>query len=119
VTVPEEPTPVRESLEQGKLTILVLRGEGTCVVELVGELDHDSVPTLERALNRLIAVEPETLIVDLERLTFIDSSGLHCLSKAANAAASKGDALRFRGATGHVDQMLQLTDIKEQLRFMG
>jgi anti-sigma B factor antagonist len=117
VTFPE-PNPVRESLQQGQLTIVVLRGEATCVVKLVGELDLDSAPTLERELDRLIAVEPEILVVDLERLRFIDSSGLSCLFEAGKVAASNGDVLRFRGATGHVEEMLELTDIKKLLRFI-
>jgi anti-sigma B factor antagonist len=118
VTLPNDPMPVREAAEHGGLTIQVLPAETRCVVRLDGELDLGSVPTLERELNRLIAAEPEMLIVDLERLSFIDSSGLRCLLKAASAAASNGDALQFMGATGHVEQMLQLTDIKRQLRFI-
>jgi anti-sigma B factor antagonist len=118
VTLPNDPVPVREAAEHGGLTIHLLPAKTRCVVLLDGELDLASVPTLERELSRLIAAEPEMLIVDLERLSFIDSSGLRCLLEAANAAASNGDALRFMGATGHVEEMLQLTDIKRQLRFI-
>jgi len=117
VARPDDPELGQKSIESGALTIHVHPAEKTCVVRLVGELDRDSAPTLERELKRLTAVEPETLIVDLERLSFIDSSGLRCLLKAANGAASKGDALRFQGATGHVEEMLRLTDIKKLLRF--
>jgi anti-anti-sigma factor len=116
----ENPTPVRESIEHGGLAIDVLRAEGTCVVELVGELDLDAVSMLEGELGRLMATRNgTTLIVDLKSLTFIDSAGLQCLLQSASAAESDGDALRFRGATGHVEQLLELTDIKKQLRFIG
>jgi anti-anti-sigma factor len=115
----ENPTPVRESAEHGGLTIDVVPAEGACVVQLVGELDLDSVPFLTNKLDRMIAARTGTLIVDLERLEFIDSAGLQYLFATARAAAADGDALRFRRATGHVEQMLQLTDIKKQLRFIG
>jgi anti-sigma B factor antagonist len=127
VTLPNGPTPVRESLEHVGLTIDVIPAEGmdvipsaeTYVVQLVGELDLDSVPFLENELRRMIAGRTGTLIVDLERLEFIDSTGLQSLFEIARAAEADGDALRFRRATGHVEQMLQLTDIKKQLRFLG
>jgi anti-anti-sigma factor len=89
------------------------------VVQPVGELDLDSVPFLTNRLDRMIAVRTGTVIVGLERLEFIDSAGLQYLFATARAAAADGDALRFRRAIGHVEQMLQLTDMKKQLRFIG
>jgi anti-anti-sigma factor len=44
-----------------------------------GELDMDSAPALERGLP----VSGGSLILDLEDLTFIDSTGLHALVKLA------------------------------------
>ncbi len=44
-----------------------------------GELDMDSAPVLERVLP----VGGESLTLDLEDLTFIDSTGLHALVKLA------------------------------------
>jgi ABC-type transporter Mla MlaB component len=37
----------------------------------------------------------------------------------ARGAEAKGDALRFTGATGQVERLLELTGIKAQLRFIG
>jgi anti-anti-sigma factor len=51
-----------------------------------GELDMDSAPAIEQALR----VDGERLTLDLEDLTFIDSSGLHALvtlSARLNGAA--------------------------------
>ena len=115
----ENTTPTREPAEHGALTIEVLWAEGTCVVHLGGDLDLDSVPILERELAPLIATRTGTLVVDLKGLRFIDSAGLRCLFETASAAEARGDAVRFQRATGHVEEMLQLTDIKRQLRFVG
>ena len=46
---------------------------------LSGELDMDSAPALERAFP----VGCDSLILDLEDLSFIDSTGLHALVKLA------------------------------------
>jgi anti-sigma B factor antagonist len=120
VAFTENRTSGRESLvAQGGLAIDAVWADETCVIQLVGELDLASVPTLERELAPLIAARTGTLIVDLERLRFIDSSGLACLLATARGAEAKGDALRFTGATGQVEQLLKLTGIKAQLRFIG
>ena len=52
------------------------------VVSLDGELDHQTAPELAEALER--AAKPgRRVVVDLSRLKFIDSSGLHVLMSGA------------------------------------
>jgi len=74
--------PPRRSAGSVPLQVEVERAEdGISVVSLAGELDLATVPVAERPL--LGELESEgTLIVDLTRLSFIDSSGIALLLQA-------------------------------------
>jgi anti-sigma B factor antagonist len=62
---------------------------GAAVVGLHGELDLLTAPCLRAELAALIAAGHRDVIVDLEGVTFIDSSGLHVLIEASAAAAQR------------------------------
>jgi anti-anti-sigma factor len=55
----------------------------------VGELDIASAPLLEAALSEHRAAEA-SVVLDLSGITFMDSSGLKVLVRAANEARSNG-----------------------------
>ncbi len=53
--------------------------DGTVTVIVEGELDLSAAPVLERQLYAAEMVRRRSVIVDLDRVTFIDSAGLHVL----------------------------------------
>ena len=71
--------------------------EGT-TVRVQGELDLESAPALERALSQLAA--GGRLLIDLDAVEFMDSSGLAVLLRARQAAQQNGHrlAVRFAGS---------------------
>lgn len=87
----------------------------TCLVRLAGELDLSTISALEAELHRLMAEDLQTVVVDLEDLEFIDSTGLQCLYKVARRSRADGGRLRFIDARGQVDRLLRLTGIREEL----
>ena len=52
-------------------------GEGVQVVRIEGELDKLGIEEVRGSLDRLVAAGD--VILDLDRVTFIDSAGLHAL----------------------------------------
>jgi anti-anti-sigma factor len=58
--------------------------EGVAVIALVGELDLTHVSTLERRLEREVERDLP-LVVDLNRVVFVDSAALHCFFRLARA----------------------------------
>jgi anti-sigma B factor antagonist len=53
-----------------------------CVVRLGGELDLYNAPQVREALNSACAASPERVVIDLEEVEFIDSTGLGVLIEA-------------------------------------
>lgn len=50
-----------------------------CVVTVAGELDMVTTPLLEACLRNQLRTTPRHLVVDLQQVRFLSSSGLNCL----------------------------------------
>lgn len=72
------------------LTVEVERsGARTSVVSLAGELDLSTIPAVERRLFREIR-SGRGVVIDLTRITFIDSSGIGMLIQAFRESEGSG-----------------------------
>jgi anti-sigma B factor antagonist len=103
------------SIVEGELEIEIGPELETCLIRVAGQLDLGTVPVLERELHRLVSRDLQRVVLDLEDLEFIDSTGLGCLLQAARHSQSDGDRLRIIGTNGEVDRMLRLTGIRDLL----
>jgi anti-sigma B factor antagonist len=82
---------------------------------LSGELDLVSSPVLAEALNRAAESDAELLVVDLRKLEFMDSTGLHLLVTAHQQARDAGR--RFALIRGG-DQVQRLFDLSGTAEFL-
>jgi len=78
------------------------------LVELVGESDM-TCRHLKDLLDAEVAAGPPLLIVDMSRLTFMDSWSLHTILVAWQALRSAGGTLVLAGPTGEVRRILELS----------
>jgi anti-sigma B factor antagonist len=78
-----------------ELEIKTRRDDGTCVMTLAGEIDVYTAPRLKDALVESIASDCANLIIDLESVAFIDSSGLGVLVGALRRAKERGGVVRL------------------------
>jgi anti-sigma B factor antagonist len=83
-------------------------GDGNVVVVLRGELDVAEAATVAASLA-VVAASGCTVIVDLEGLEFIDSSGLAALVRARQHARRAGFDLLLAAPQAQVLRMLDLT----------
>ncbi|MDH7569044.1 MAG: STAS domain-containing protein [Armatimonadota bacterium] len=64
-------------IDASKLDVRVLhRGSGTCVVECDGEIDIASAARLGEVLECASTGAPKQLVLDLSRVTYLDSVGV-------------------------------------------
>jgi anti-sigma B factor antagonist len=82
---------------------------------LSGELDLVSSPLLEEALEHTRALDAELIIVDLRRLEFMDSTGLHRLVAAQQRAVQSGRRFGLVRGGEQVQRLFDLTGIGEML----
>jgi anti-sigma B factor antagonist len=79
------------------------------LVELSGEADVTNCETLREVLDAEVARAPRTLVIDMERLRFMDSSALHVILQATRALDRQGGVLALARPTELVARMLHLT----------
>ena len=75
----------------------------------VGEVDLATAPVLEDCLLELAEVGFEWLVLDLDRISFMDCAGLRLLVGAWSRAARSGARLDVVHAHGQVGRLLALS----------
>ena len=96
------------------LDITVRRERGVVIAAVTGGVDIFTVARLRECLFEL-ADSGRTLIVDLNRVTFIDSAGLGALVGAARRAAGRGGSLHVVCARPQTRRLLWLTGVDRRV----
>jgi anti-anti-sigma factor len=79
------------------------------VVNLRGQLDPLTAPEVQDRLTPLFGRGPQTLGIDLSRVTFMDSTGLDLLLDTKKALESEGGFLVLLNPSEAVLKVLELT----------
>jgi anti-sigma B factor antagonist len=82
-------------------------------VLLEGELDLSTGPGLYSELDRLVALAPHALVLDLSRLEFIDSTGVSVLNTTREHALARGVRFAIRSPSRAVERVLEVTALWE------
>jgi anti-sigma B factor antagonist len=99
------------------LEISVRMADGVFVIVLAGELDLNTRPDFDRALTEAEASDATRILIDLDGLDFIDSTGLQGILAAQRRLAMYPDRLRVTRGTGFVADMFRLTALDKTLPF--
>jgi anti-sigma B factor antagonist len=87
--------------------------ESQLVLTVVGEVDVHSAPHLRDRLFSLIDAGAKSLVVDLSKLGFIDSTGLGALVAARNHAEKSSAALRLVCSSERLLKLFRITGLHE------
>jgi stage II sporulation protein AA (anti-sigma F factor antagonist) len=95
----------------GRFTVTARPGPqpGVVVLELTGELDHDTAEPLRTALDDAIASGARRILVDCAELLFCDSTGLNVLLRARLAAQDTEARVELAALRPQVARMLAIT----------
>jgi anti-sigma B factor antagonist len=77
------------------------------VVTVRGDIDMGSIGELANVLEQLEG----TVVLELEEVTFLDSSGLQGMIDAQQLARERGDDLILRRPSSPVRRVLEMTDL--------
>jgi anti-anti-sigma factor len=96
---------------EGRLLVERTQTDSRTVLAVYGEIDVASVDELERQLEAAQRLEPRELVIDLDGLSFMDSTGLYVLLRAYRTAKSNGYSLMLRRVPDHAMRLLRLTGV--------
>ena len=91
---------------------------GLVHVALAGELDLSTVAKVQEELRRVEANAPATLVVDLSKLTFLDSTGLRCIVTADERARDAGRRMVIVRGPDPVQRVFTITRLEERLEMV-
>jgi anti-sigma B factor antagonist len=91
---------------------------GLVHMALVGELDLSSVAKVQEELRRVEASAPATVVVDLSKLTFLDSTGLRCIVTADERARADGRRIVIVRGPDAVQRVFAITRLDDRLEMV-
>ena len=91
---------------------------GLPIVALAGELDLSQVGVVEQALRGAERARPDTLVLDLSGLTFLDSSGLRLVLEADRRARVEGRRLAVVPGPEAVHRVFLIALLDKRLEFI-
>ena len=98
----------------GALDVTVRQERGVVIATVAGDIDISTVTELREQLFKL-ADTGRTLIVDLNRVTFIDSAGLGAMVGAYRHAIARGGTLHAVCSRPQIRRLLWLTGVDRRI----
>jgi anti-sigma B factor antagonist len=92
--------------------------DGLVHVALSGELDLSTVGKVQDELRRVEAASPPVVVLDLSKLTFLDSTGLRCLVTADERARDAGRRVVIVRGPDAVQRVFSITRLEERLEMV-
>ena len=102
-----------------QLRIDVRQETDRVVVRLEGELDLASAPLLQDAIESADGEASSTLVLDLQELRFIDSTGLRMLLWASERCRDHAHAFAMTPGSEQVQRLLAISGAGEHLRIIA
>jgi anti-sigma B factor antagonist len=114
--IPTDPTTqVGKFLGDSPLQILVSHLKEHAYVVLTGELDGATAPFLVRTLVEVNETVEGDLVLDIKKLSFIDSTGLSVFVSQHKNLSAKGRKLVIYGPTAMARRLFQITGLEDVL----
>jgi anti-sigma B factor antagonist len=88
-------------------------------MEVSGDIDLSTLPQLHRALEQALARNSSRLIIDLRRVSFIDSSGVGALIGAKKKLMTRNGELYIVCGDDHVRRKLGLMRLGNIIRLLS
>jgi stage II sporulation protein AA (anti-sigma F factor antagonist) len=94
------------------MQVEMTREGGTLTAHLIGELDHHTAAPIRNEIDAaVLAARSTRLILDLSRLTFMDSSGIGLIMGRYRLMTATGGTLRVQGDDERINRMIRLAGL--------
>jgi anti-sigma B factor antagonist len=104
---------------QEHLRVDARRADDRVVLHLTGELDLASSPIFERALEDADVASAPLLVLDLDELKFVDSTGLRVILLAHEGSRARGQEFAITPGSPQVQRLLSITSVAEHMHVLA
>lgn len=102
-----------------QLQIESRRESDRVVLSLTGELDMAHAPLLQEAVEAPEMSDTKTVVLDLQGLTFLDSTGLRIILASREQCWRRGQEFAVTPGSQQVQRLLSVTGVGEHLRTLA
>jgi stage II sporulation protein AA (anti-sigma F factor antagonist) len=89
------------------------REGNTLIVMVEGEIDHHTASRARERIDGKFLIEPvKNMIIDLSKVTFMDSAGIGLILGRASRVASIGGKMRVRKPGPEINRILKMSKIE-------
>ena len=87
------------------------------IIELTGEIDMKCSPKVKDKLKEILSQKPDSVVVDMTEVSFMDSSGLAVLVGALKRSRTNNSKLKLAGATKVVKDIFEICRLDTIFQF--
>ncbi len=96
----------------------VVERDGSLTLRVEGDLDLATAPLLDEEIERAAASDAAMIVVDLDQVGFIDSSGLYVLVRHVSRSRQDGRRVRLTKGSEQTQQLFKITGVLDHLLFV-
>ena len=111
-----DPTP---AIVPGQLQIAVSQNQVTFTIAVAGEWDLAAQTAIRETINNVLALGPERVVLDLSRLSFIDSSGMQAAVELHMRAVQQNARLEIIAGSRAVQRPFEISGLTDVLVFQS
>lgn len=103
--------------QHSNLEIDIVERDDVVVVVVEGEVDLSAAPDFAAGLARAAASQAPAIVIDLDRVSFMDSAGAHALLEFSASKRNRDRVAVTRGSS-QVRRLFELTGLGRHLSFV-
>ena len=85
--------------------------DGVIALEVSGEIDLYNAPTIKEEIQKLIEQEKYKIVINLDKVSYIDSSGIGALISSFSNLKKFEGKMRISNVAGSVRKVFELTKL--------
>ena len=92
---------------------------GLTVCHVEGEIDINSSPGIKKSFDKLLSSKTAKIIVNLSKVTYVDSSGLATLVEILKNMRSYGGRLKLTNLSSKIKSLFEITKLEKLFEIMA
>jgi len=92
---------------------------GLTVCHIDGEIDINTAPDVKKGFDKLISKKEPKIVVNLSKVTYVDSSGLATLVEILKNMRSYGGRLRLTNLSPKIKSLFEITKLEKLFEILS
>jgi anti-sigma B factor antagonist len=100
------------------MSVKIENKNGLTVFYVEGEIDINSAPAIKKSFDKLLSARTPKIIVNLSKVSYVDSSGLATLVEILKNMRSYGGRLRLTNLSAKIKSLFEITKLEKLFEIM-